>query len=276
MSTVNTGTGTSTGLRGYDFSAAIGRPGTWDFFIMRHGESQGNRDKIIQGHANLHLTDEGRRHAVAAGEWFRKQVPDIILASPLSRAWETASIVAGAVNFPEDRIQATDDLKEIDTGIFTGRKAVELATEFPELWGRFGSESWEVVEGAERIPGLEARAVRIWNRLCALARGGIRPATEVDDQGNGGNGTGSTGGREVKSVLCVSHGGMMQWLIRTTFASGWGSWMPVMKIGNCGIFQLRVEVADPDSTAPRMPGADPATSGFSTEWKLFNFLPYSG
>ena len=45
--------------------------GTADFYFIRHGESEANRDGVIQGRAPSRLTDTGAEQARQAGEWFR-------------------------------------------------------------------------------------------------------------------------------------------------------------------------------------------------------------
>jgi broad specificity phosphatase PhoE len=41
-----------------------------------------------------------------------------------------------------------------------------------------------------------------------------------------------------RAVACVTHGGFIQWLVRSTF--GCRSWIPLLPTGNCGIFELLV------------------------------------
>lgn len=67
-----------------------------EIFFLRHGESEGVRRRVLQGHADYPLTDAGRaqirclaEHWQASGRTF-----DRILSSPLRRTRETAAIVA--------------------------------------------------------------------------------------------------------------------------------------------------------------------------------------
>ena len=65
--------------------------------LLRHGESDGNAAGIIQGQQNHALTALGRQQAeILARRWKARGVAfDCIIASPLSRARQTAEIVAG-------------------------------------------------------------------------------------------------------------------------------------------------------------------------------------
>ncbi len=63
---------------------------------LRHGESVGNAESRWQGQADFPLTDRGRSQAQAlADRWKREKMKfDYVISSPLSRARETAEIIA--------------------------------------------------------------------------------------------------------------------------------------------------------------------------------------
>lgn len=77
---------------------------TTDYIItfVRHGESTGNAGGIHQGQADFPLSEKGREqaHALAARFTAEGAVYDLAIASPLSRALETAQILSGALNIP--------------------------------------------------------------------------------------------------------------------------------------------------------------------------------
>ncbi len=70
--------------------------------FLRHGESVGNAKGYFQGQSDFPLTGRGRAQAHALAErWLAEGVTfDQAIASPLSRARETAEIVAGALGVP--------------------------------------------------------------------------------------------------------------------------------------------------------------------------------
>ena len=187
--------------------------GTADFWFIRHGESEANRDGIIQGRQPSRLTESGKAQAREAGEWLRAKALDLVLSSPLARASETAHIIAEAAR--AGAVETVEELTEIDTGIFSGLSFEQAQRAYPEAWMAFQRESWEGVPGAERIQELLARAEATWTRLVDLARQGKR------------------------SVLCVTHSGFLQWMIRFTLGSR--TWMPLLSgTGNCNVSHLRV------------------------------------
>jgi broad specificity phosphatase PhoE len=188
--------------------------GTADFFFIRHGESEGNRDGIIQGRSPSALTEKGRAQAREAGEWMRERNLDLILCSPLARAEQTARIIAEAAGVSE--VRAVTDLVELDTGVFSDLTFEQARLGLPEAWRDFERMSWAGVPGAESVKSLTARAESVWRLLIGLHAGGKR------------------------SVLSVAHFGIIQWIIRTTL--GCTSWMPLLSPkGNCAVSHLRVD-----------------------------------
>jgi broad specificity phosphatase PhoE len=215
------------------------------FYFLRHGESEGNRNNTIQGHHDYPLSELGREHARAAGAWLSDKSVDLIYTSPLERTRETAELVRE--QSPETELRETRDLMELDTGLFSGHSFDEIASRFPEAWQVFRVESWESVPGAEPIASLYGRAERHWWRI-------------VEDA-NAGHTT----------VVSVTHGGILQWIVKTTLGDQNQRWMPIIKGSNCGIFLLTVRPVNYDPSKPI--GGDPS-DGYFAEWTLLNHIPY--
>ena len=75
--------------------------------LLRHGESEGNAIDIVQGQSDYPLTPKGLQQAQSlAARWQKIQASfdgtlfETIIASPLTRARQTAEIVAGILNMP--------------------------------------------------------------------------------------------------------------------------------------------------------------------------------
>ena len=209
------------------------------FYFVRHGESEANRDGVIQGRLDASLSDVGRSHAESAAKWFADKGVDLVLSSPLRRAMETARPIGAVADGGE--VVALQELVELDTGVFSGKKLSEIEEENPAEWLRFQRYSWESVPEAERIASLQNRARRVWRRL-------------VNE---------SVKGR--RTIVSVTHGGMIQWLIRGSFGRHAHAWMPIFTAKNCGIFRLVVIPA---------PARDSLPASFFAEWQLMNLLPY--
>jgi broad specificity phosphatase PhoE len=182
------------------------------FYIVRHGQSEGNARSIIQGRRDFHLDEAGRAQAAVAGTWLASQNIGTVLASPLVRAAETGRIVAAACGLPQPRLDRT--LMEIDTGMFSGISLDEARVRFPDVYAAFSHQSWDGVPDAEKSGSLFERAMSAWGILRDVALSGER------------------------GIACVTHGGFIQWLVRATF--GGRMWMPLLPTSNCGVFELLV------------------------------------
>jgi uncharacterized phosphatase len=70
------------------------------FFLVRHGETEWNRIHRIQGSSDIPLNDTGRAQALHVGGVLARHRFDLIVSSPLSRAMETATIIARRMRMP--------------------------------------------------------------------------------------------------------------------------------------------------------------------------------
>ena len=97
----------------------------YQFTFLRHGESTGNAQSRWQGQSDYPLTDRGRAQANALAErWKSENVKfDLVIASPLVRAKETAEIVAMALNV---RVEIDPLWLERDIGEMEGLTAEEV------------------------------------------------------------------------------------------------------------------------------------------------------
>ena len=85
-----------------------------EVYIIRHGKTDWNKECRFQGAKDIPLNEEGREAAKKLGERLKDVHFDAVFSSPLSRAYETACIVSGAVS------EKVDLLTEISFGEFEG------------------------------------------------------------------------------------------------------------------------------------------------------------
>ena len=107
------------------------------FFLVRHGETEWNRMRKIQGVSDIPLNDTGRAQAAALGDILAKHRFDLIVSSPLSRAVETAQILARKLGMPAPLV--VEDLIERNYGEAEGSSGLELDQRYPagtEIPGR--------------------------------------------------------------------------------------------------------------------------------------------
>ncbi|MEZ0164179.1 histidine phosphatase family protein [Kineococcus sp. LSe6-4] len=127
--------------------------------LVRHGETDWNRDGRLQGRTDVPLNDTGREQARALAEQLADPLGDVrwaaVTSSPLSRARETAQIIADRLGL--DLLPAHDDLVERHFGEAEGGTLAELTARYPQ-GERPGQEPWEdlVARGSAALRRLRA------------------------------------------------------------------------------------------------------------------------
>ena len=130
-------------------------------YLIRHGETDYNRRRIVQGRRiNSQLNETGRRQAEALARRFASVPVEAFYSSTLRRAEETADIVAA--QHPGVPVFRVEDLEEMSWGIFEGQPATEAWDEayasMRESWERGDyTPRWE---GGESILEVQERGVR--------------------------------------------------------------------------------------------------------------------
>jgi broad specificity phosphatase PhoE len=134
---------------------------TTTLHFVRHGETDYNRQRIVQGRGiNASLNATGRAQAVAIAQRLADVPLDVIYASTLRRAIETAEKIAAVQGSVP--VHQLDDLEEMAWGIYEGQPASpETNAAFADMnarWrrGEFGFR----VEGGESILDVQARGQR--------------------------------------------------------------------------------------------------------------------
>ena len=132
-------------------------------FLVRHGESQWNVLKKIQGQQDVPLTDRGMKQANLIGNRLVHERIDRIYSSDLKRAYDTAEIIGKRLSL---NVIPTKEFREIDFGIWEGMSNDEMHTEYYNelcLW-RKEPEKLKV-EGAESLRELQLRAMAAVNKI---------------------------------------------------------------------------------------------------------------
>lgn len=139
--------------------------------LVRHGETDWNLRSLTQGSTNVPLNDTGRDQARATAETLAEEPWDVIISSPLDRAYETASIIAQSTGFDDTNIVVDSDLVERGYGAAEGISAQERKQRYPD----------KVIPGAEPWDSVHTRVMRSMRRIATAYAG--------------------------KRVIVVSHGG---------------------------------------------------------------------
>lgn len=149
--------------------------------LVRHGITAWNAEGRFQGHRDPPLSHEGRTESRLLGERLRQDAderPARVVSSPLLRAAETATLIAGGAPVTTDR-----GLMEIGQGEWEGRTHAELAAQDAARYRAWRSREGARAPGAEELDQARARASQaartaidlvngLWP-LCLVAHGGI-------------------------------------------------------------------------------------------------------
>jgi glucosyl-3-phosphoglycerate phosphatase len=145
--------------------------------LVRHGQSEWNESRVLQGHADVPLTALGRDQASALAPAIAALRPSRAVTSDLSRARETAERLGHANAFPDPM------LREIDVGIWQGRSIAELEALQPAVYSDWRAGTYRP-EGGEGWQDFQARI----------------EATLHDEIATGG----------AQTLLVVCHGGVIR------------------------------------------------------------------
>ena len=89
-------------------------------YLLRHGQTEFNVKKLVQGRCDSPLTDLGRKQAGMAAAWLKAHgvVPDKVVSSPLGRAMDTAQLVACELLGPDTAVEPCEGIIERSYGTF--------------------------------------------------------------------------------------------------------------------------------------------------------------
>ncbi len=160
-------------------------------YLVRHGETDWNRQRRIQGRTDIPLNDTGREQARLTGRRLAARSWDGLYASPLSRARETAELIGAEVGL--GRPELVPAIVERDYGEAEGMDWLEVERRYPNGMAVPGRESRADV--ADRVvPALiELAASRPDAALIVVSHGGairavldrVRPTNDYGPITNG-------------------------------------------------------------------------------------------
>ncbi|WP_110588097.1 histidine phosphatase family protein [Microbacterium suaedae] len=129
--------------------------------LVRHGRTDWNRRRRMQGASDVPLDDHGREQAAAAGRVLALAVWDRIVSSPLTRAQESAEIVAAHLGI---EVSGTDvRLVERDYGEAEGLAVAEVQERWPD----------QAYPGSEPVAEVAARGVHALRELLDDGRNAV-------------------------------------------------------------------------------------------------------
>ena len=133
-------------------------------YLVRHGETQANREGVFRGRGEVPLSSAGLKQAGELRAYFASLAVQRVFSSPLQRATDTA-----AACFPGRIVEPHGLVNNLDLGRWSGRKKKEIAREEPERWRRW-------LEEPERMSfpaGESLAAVKVRTRRFNLLLAGL-------------------------------------------------------------------------------------------------------
>jgi len=100
------------------------------WLLIRHGESEGNREWRLQGQREYPLTNRGECQAEALAQRLTRWPLAAVYSSPLCRAWETARLIAEGQGLT---VQALPAIQEYDFGELSGLTWWEIHERAPAV-----------------------------------------------------------------------------------------------------------------------------------------------
>lgn len=122
--------------------------------ITRHGQTDWNLQKKVQGQVDIPLNDEGRNEAREIHEKLKSEKIDLIISSPLGRAKETAEIIRGDRDI---KITLDERIIERAYGINEGKMRVEF--DFAGFW------DWDANKNIEEVEKIQDFYSRVYGFL---------------------------------------------------------------------------------------------------------------
>lgn len=171
--------------------------------LWRHGETDFNAERRIQGQLDSQLTASGLSQARRAARWLAELEPAILLTSDLSRAGDTAAVLAAETGIP---LRVDKRLRETNCGMWQGLTDAEVEALYPgglQTWR--GNPQWAPPGGESRVE-VATRAAHVVAEL------------DVDVSGS--------------AVLCT-HGGLIAGLTPLLLGIPVSAWMAFGGIKNC-------------------------------------------
>lgn len=188
-------------------------------YLLRHGQTEFNVKKLVQGRCDSPLTDLGRQQAAMAAAWLKAHdvVPDKVVSSPLGRAMDTADLVANELLGQNAAVEPCEGIIERCYGTFEEGPHDALPT---DVWDP-GEDL--VPFGGEGSQALQKRMVETLTNLIST--------------------------ENVETLLAVSHGSASRQFIKAAAPEGFE--LPA-KLPNCAIMIFNFDEEKPQAEAKPM------------------------
>lgn len=157
-----------------------------NFYFVRHSESTANVDGVSAGWSDVPLTDKGWRQAREVADQIKDASLnfDMIISSPLSRALDTAKVIARVNGLPESNIVILPELKEKTSGSLELGPLHDIFNKTEEQLKELGGENAQIFqERVEKALQAIREISQGRNTVLVVAHSGIYKMAEVITNG---------------------------------------------------------------------------------------------
>ena len=132
--------------------------------LIRHGETNWNKEGRFQGQIDIPLNDKGKGQASKASKYLEEIEFTKAFSSSMKRPYETAKII---LNNNKIHIEKIESLVEISHGLWEGKLEEEIKEIWPDMLKNWHEkpESITMPEG-ESIKQVSDRSISAWNLIC--------------------------------------------------------------------------------------------------------------
>ena len=198
--------------------------------LARHGETDWNVERRIQGNTDIPLNENGIRQAHSLSSYLEREerekgVPlSFVFTSPLKRAEETAEIVGKRLAVP---VEVIPGLEEMDFGVCEGKSWLQAKAEYAKE-----IEEWEENKRYQKIPGGESyqdvleRFFSAWSLIKKKLK--EQPAFSLQE----------------KDILLVTHGALIMLLLAMRDGQALADSFVRVKVENARAYSFKEEELD--------------------------------
>lgn len=135
---------------------------TLRLILLRHGQTEFNRARRMQGHIDTELSDLGWQQAAAAADYLERYHIEQIIASDLQRAFATATVVGQRLGI---EVRADERLRETHLGDWQGKTHAEIDESHPGARARWRYDATWAPPNAETRQEVAVRAHEVVDEL---------------------------------------------------------------------------------------------------------------
>jgi alpha-ribazole phosphatase len=131
-------------------------------YLIRHGETDWNREKRYFGTTDIPLNLKGVRQGKKLRSELKEARVDRVYSSASRRAADFAALV-----FPEHNAGKMRGLRELNFGVFEGRTHAQLMKEQPDVYSRWIEDPNSVrIPKGEKLAAFRDRVLKAFKRIC--------------------------------------------------------------------------------------------------------------